>query len=129
MPETPELEARVAKMQKDLEQVKEFMKDTIHDDPEKYQNRVKDALTGYPACVSLWLEVDGQQSLIEIEIALKTKGKPVNHMTLWRAAKRLSKRGLIYKTGVKGLSPIFSKKTWAEELCMDDFVREHFGVQ
>lgn len=129
MPESPELEARVAKMQKDLEQVKEFMKDTIHDNPEKYQNRVKDALTGYPACISLWLEIDGQRSLIEIEETLKTKGKPVHHMTLWRAAKRLSKRGLIYKNGIKGKSPVFSKKTWADELCIDDFVREEFGVQ
>jgi hypothetical protein len=129
LPESPELENKVAKMQKDLEQVKEFMKDTIHDDPEKYQRRVMDALTGYIACVSLWLEVDSERSLIEIEAALKTNGKPVNHMTLWRAAKRLSKRGLIYKTGVKGISPVFSKKTWAEELDMDDFVREKFNVQ
>jgi hypothetical protein len=130
MPETPELEARVAKMQKDLEQVKEYMRDSIHDKPEKYFTRVTDALSGFPACVTLWLEVDGQRSLIEIEEALTAAGKPVNHMTLWRAAKRLSKgRGLIYKTDVKGKSPIYSKKPWAEELCMDDFVREHFGVQ
>jgi len=129
MPESPELEARVAKMQKDLEQVKEFMKDSIHDKPEIYQKRVTDALTGYPACIALFLEVDTQRSLIEIEGSLKTKGKPINHMTLWRAAKRLTNKGLIYKIGVKGISPIYSKKTWADELCMDDFVREKYGVQ
>jgi hypothetical protein len=129
MPESPELEARVAKMQKDLEQVKEFMKDSIHDKPEIYQKRVTDALTGYPACIALFLEVDAQRSLIEIEGSLKTKGKPINHMTLWRAAKRLTNKGLIYKTGVKGVSPIYSKKTWADELRMDDFVREKYGVQ
>ncbi len=129
MPETPELEVRVAKMQKDLEQVKEFMKDSIHYAPEKYQKRVTDALTGYPACVTLWLEVDNHRSLIEIERDLKSKNKSVPHKTLWRAAKRLNSKGLIYKTEIKGKSPVFSKKTWSEELGMDDFVREHFGVQ
>jgi hypothetical protein len=129
MPETPELEARVAKMQKDLEQVKEFMKDSIHDNPEKYRKRVTDALTGHPACIALWLEVDNQRSLIEIERDLKVKNKTIPHKTLWRAAKRLNSKGLIYKTRIKGKSPIFSKKTWSEELCIDDFVREHFGVQ
>jgi hypothetical protein len=116
-------------MQKDLEQVKEFMKDSIHDDPEKYQKRVTAALTGHPACIALWLEVDGQRSLMEIEEGLKVKGRQIPHATLWRAAKRLNNKGLIYKIGVKGISPIFSKKTWAEELRMDDFVREKFGSQ
>lgn len=129
MPESPETESRITKIQKDVEQLKEFMKDSIHDKPEIYEKRVTDALTGYPACVALWLEVDTQRSLMEIEESVNAKGKPINHMTLWRAAKRLNKKGLIYKTGVKGKSPVYSKKTWAEELCIDDFVREKFGVQ
>jgi len=128
LPETPELEARVAKMQKDLEQVKDFIKDTIHDDPQKYKKRVFDCLNGHPACIALWLEIDGKRSLMEIENELKTKGKPINHVTLWRASERLSP-ALVSKVGVKGKSPVYSKKPWADELRMDDFVREKFNVQ
>jgi hypothetical protein len=124
----PETNNRIVKIQKDVEELKEFMKDSIHDKPEIYEKRVLDALTGHPACAILWLEIDGTRSLIEIEETLKAKGKPVVHMTLWRAADRLSK-GLITKVGVKGKSPIYAKKTWAKELRMDDFVREKFGVQ
>ena len=125
MPETPESEARITKIQKDVEELKEFMRDSIHDKPEVYQKRVLDALTGHPACVTLWLEIDGVRSLNEIEDALKSKGQGVPHATLWRAAKRLC-RGLIYKKSAQGKSPVFSKKPWAKELFMDDFVRKKF---
>lgn len=128
MPETPESEARIAKIQKDVEELKEFMRDSIHDKPEVYQKRVLDALTGYPACVTLWLEIDGVRSLNEIEDDLKSRGQVVPHATLWRAAKRLC-RGLIYKKSAKGKSPVFSKKPWAKELYMDDFVRKTFLEQ
>ena len=127
MPETPESEARIAKIQKDVEELKEFMKDSIHDKPEVYRKRVLDALSGNPACIALFLEIDGTRSLSEIEADLKAKGQEFAHATLWRAARRLC-RGLIYKIGIKGKSPIYSKKAWAKELYMDDFVREKFRV-
>jgi hypothetical protein len=125
MPETPESEDRIAKIQKDVEELKDFMHDSFHDKPELYQKRVLDALAGHPACVTLWLEIDGVRSLKEIEEALKLKGLDVPQPTLWRAAKRLS-RGLITKKSIKNKSPIFSKKPWAKELDMDDFVRKTF---
>lgn len=127
MPETPESEARIAKIQKDVEELKEFMKDNIHDKPEVYKRRILNALSGHPACIALFLEIDGIRSLSEIEADLKAKGQEIAHATLWRAAHRLC-RGLIYKIGVKGKSPIYSKKVWAKELYMDDFVREKFRV-
>jgi hypothetical protein len=128
MPESPESEARIAKIQKDVEELKEFMRDNIHDKPEVYQKRVLDALKGHRACVTLWLEIDGVRSLNEIEDALQQGGHGVSHATLWRAAKRLCK-GLIYKKSTKGKSPVFSKKPWAKELDMDDFVRKTFLEQ
>jgi hypothetical protein len=127
MPETPETESRIAKIQKDVEELKEFMRDSIHDKPETYKTRVKNALTGYPACVTLFLEIDGVRSLNEIKAYLKAKGKGIPHATFYRAVDRL-RRGLIYKTGVKNRSPIYSKKTWVKELFIDDYVREKFRV-
>jgi len=128
MPETPESEERIAKIQKDVEELKEFMRDSIHDKPEVYKKRILDVLTKYPACVTLWLEIDGVRSLNEIEDALKSKGQSVAHVTLWRAKKRLCK-GLIHKISSKGKSPIFSKKPWAKELDIDEFVRKTFLEQ
>jgi len=128
MPETPESESRLAKIQKDVEQLKEFMRDSIHDRPDTYKKRVLDALTGHPACVALWLEIDGERSLNEIEDSLKVKGNGIPQPTLWRAAKRLSK-GLIYKVKIKGKSPVYAKKVWAQELDIDDYVREQFDVK
>jgi hypothetical protein len=128
MSESPEVNNRIAKIQKDVEQLKEFMRDSIHDRPEVFEKRILNALEGHPACVILWLEIDGHRSLMEIEESLKDEGKPIAHATLWRAAKRLSK-GLIYKTGVKGISPVYAKKIWAEELDIDEYVREKFGIE
>lgn len=128
MPETPESAAKIAKIQKDIEELKEFMRDSIHDKPEVYKKRVLDSLAKYPACITLWLEIDGERSLNEIEEALNLKAQNVAHATLWRAAKRLCK-GLIYKKSSKGKSPVFSKKPWAKELDMDEFVRKTFLEQ
>jgi hypothetical protein len=128
MPESPEAEARIAKIQKDVEELKEYMRDSIHDKPELYEKRVRDALTGHLACVTLWLEIDGVRSLAEIDTALKLSGHGIPNATLWRAAKRLSK-GLIFKKSSKSKSPIYSKKPWAKELDMDSFVRKTFIEQ
>lgn len=129
MPETPESEARIVKMQKDIEELKDFMRDNLHDRREAYEERVEKVLSKYPNCVTLWLEIDDIRSLMEIENDLKSAGQPISHTTLWRAAKRLLKAGLIKKVAMKGRSPVHSKKLWAKELNIDEYVGKKFAEQ
>lgn len=126
MPETPETEAHIAKMQKDIEELKESMKDNWHERRESYQNRVKKILEKYPNCVTLWLEIDGIRSMKELEENLASEGRKIPHVTLWWSSKKLLEAGLIKKVGVKGRSPIYSKKPWAKELRIDDYIRSIF---
>jgi Fe2+ or Zn2+ uptake regulation protein len=69
------------------------------------------------------LEIDGMRSISEIEKSLTKQGNRIHTMTLWRASKRLLKKGLIKKVGVNGKSPIYAKKPWAKALDMDSYVR------
>lgn len=126
MPETPETEARIAKMQKDIEELKEAMKDNWHERRESFENRVGKVLESYPNCVTLWLEIDGFRSMKEIEEDLASQGRKIPHVTLWWSCKKLLEAGLIKKTGVKGRSPIYSKQPWVKELRIDDYVRSTF---
>lgn len=129
MPETPETEARIAKMQKDIEELKEAMTDTWHDRRAMYENRVRKVLEKYPNCVKLWLEIDDIRSLKEIEEYLESTGQKIPHVTLWWSSQKLLKDGLIKKVAKKGRSPVYSKKPWAKELNIDDFVRKTFIEQ
>ncbi len=129
MPETPETEAHIAKMQKDIEELKEAMRDNWHERRKSYENRVKRVLEKYPNCATLWLEIDGVRSMDEIEDTLVSEGRKIPHVTLWRYSKRLIEAGLIKKVGVKGRSPVYSKKPWATELRIDDYVRSTFIEQ
>lgn len=126
MPESPELEARVTKIQKDVEQLKEFVKNSFHDRRNNYEKRVKDALMNHPNCITLWFEIDDTRSLKEIEKDLKSEGRRIPQPTLWRASLRLFRAGLIDKVGVKRRSPVYAKKQWVKELNIDDYVRETF---
>lgn len=124
MPETPETHERIAKMQKDIEELKEEIQNAWHLNKERYQKRVKDVLQGDFTCIALYLEIDGIRSIKEIEDGLVSSGHNVPHVTLWRASRRLLKDGLIKKVGVKSRSPIYTKKPWALALGLDDYVRE-----
>jgi hypothetical protein len=124
MPETPETEDRVAKIQKDVEELKEDLQDSWHLNRERYERMVSDVLKGDPICTTLYLEIDGLRSIIEIEGDLSISGHRVPHPTLWRASQKLMNGGLIRKIGVKFRSPIFAKKSWALALRLDDYVRE-----
>jgi len=123
MLETPETHERIAKMQKDIEKLKEEVQDAWHLNKERYQNRVKDVLQGDLTSITLYLEIDGIRSIKQIENTLTSSGRKVPHASLWRASQRLLKGGLIKKIGVKSRSPIFIKKPWALALGLDDYVR------
>lgn len=126
MPESPEIEARVSKIQKDVEQLKEFMKDSFHDRRDHYEKRVRKVLEKHLICIILWLEIDGIRSFKEVEDDIKLEGRNIPHVSLWRAKERLLRAGLIKKIGMKRRSPVFTKKPWAKELNIDDFVRKAF---
>lgn len=126
MPETPEAQARIAKLQKDVEELKENMRDSWHDRLDAYKERVAKVIERSRSSAMLWLEIDGIRSLIEIEEALKNEGREIPHVTLWVCSQRLLKAGLIKKVDMKGKSPVYAKKPWAIELGLDDYVREMF---
>ena len=126
MPESPELEARVAKIQKDVEQLKELWKDDFHERRDRYEERIRKVLEKCPNCVTLWLEIDNIRSMQEIEDTLKGEGQGIPHASLWRASQRLLKAGLIRKIAMKKRSPVYAKKVWATELNINDFVRKTF---
>jgi chromosome condensin MukBEF ATPase and DNA-binding subunit MukB len=119
----PDTHERVTKLQKDVEEIKEELEDQWHEKRETYEDRVRKALNNSNHATSLYLEIDGLRSLIEIEKDLVAQQKRIPTMSLWRAAKKLLKAGLIKKTGVKGKSPIYAKKPWAKALDIEDYVR------
>lgn len=124
LPETPELERRVAILQKDVEEIKEELEDSWHDRTEQYKGRVRSALENDLNASQLFLEIDGMRSINEIENALASAGKRIPHATLWRASQDLIAKGLIKKVAVKERSPIYNKKPWAGALGIDDYVRK-----
>lgn len=123
MPETPETHGHVAKMQKDIEELKEDIQDTWHLNRERYEKRVREMFEGDTKCAFFYLEVDGIRTLKEIEADLALKGRKISQPTISRACSKLIKKGFIEKAGVKR-SGIFKKKRWAIALHMDDYVRE-----
>jgi len=123
MPETPETAGHAAKMQKDIEELKEDVQDTWHLNRERYERMIDDALRGDINCTALYLEIDGTRSIKEIENSLAASGHKIPQPTLWRASQRLVRSGLIRKVGTKSKSPIFAKKRWALALHLDDYVR------
>lgn len=123
MPETPETHDRAAKMQKDIEMLKEDLQDTWHLNRERYEKMVEDVLNGDIKCALLYLEIDGIRTLTEIQGALSARGEKISQPTISRACTKLLRKGLIEKAGVKR-SAIFKKKRWAIALHIDDYVRE-----
>lgn len=126
MSESPELHARVTKIQKDVEEIKEALRDDYFEKREVYEYRIQKVMTGCEACVTLWFEIDGIRSMMEIENYLDSIGKKIPHTTLWRAKERLLKEHLIKRVDIKNQSPIYSKILWAKLLDIDDYVRRNY---
>lgn len=114
---------RITKLQKDVEEIKEELEDQWHERRVTYEERVRKALEGDKNATVLYLEIDGVRSIREIERDLANQQRRIPAMTLWRASKRLLKKGLIKKVGVKGRSPVYAKKPWAKALDMDNYVK------
>jgi len=123
MPETPETHKRITKIQKDIEELKQDREDAWHLDREKHEELVTRTLSGDNKAIALYLEIDGERSIIEISTALKEQKKRISRMSLWRKEQKLRTSGLIRKIGNKGKSPIYQKKRWALALNMDDYVK------
>jgi len=119
----PDTHERITKLQKDVEEIKEELEDEWHEKRSTYEERVRKTLEGDKNATVLYLEIDGIRSLREIEKNLAAQQNRIPTMSLWRASKRLLKNGLIKKAGVKGKSPIFTKKPWARALDIDSYVR------
>lgn len=107
----------------DVEEIKEELEDSWHKKREEYEARVKKTLDGNVNACQLFLEIDGFRSVNEIEDSLNSREKRIPHATLWRAARLMARNGLIRKVGIKGRSPIYSKKPWVKALAIDDYVR------
>ncbi|MEM3385993.1 MAG: hypothetical protein QXE78_10765 [Nitrososphaeria archaeon] len=119
----PDIHERLTKLQKDVEEIKEELEDQWHERKDVYIKRVEKVLADNKNVILLYLEIDGVRSLSEIEKCLIDKQKKIPHVSLWRAAQKLLKNGLIKKVGVKGNSPIYAKKPWAKALDLDNYVK------
>jgi hypothetical protein len=119
----PDTHERITKLQKDVEQIKEELEDQWHEKRLTYEERVRKALMSDKNATTLYLEIDGSRSISDIEKDLLSHQRKIPHMSLWRASLRLLRAGLIRKAGVKGKSPIYSKKPWAIALDIDSYVR------
>jgi len=119
----PDTHERITKLQKDVEEIKEELEDQWHERRSNYEDRIRKALEGDKNATILYLEIDGVRSIKEIEKSLASQGNRIPTMSLWRASKRLLKNGLIKKVGVKGKSPIYTRKSWAKALDLDSYVR------
>lgn len=126
MPETPESNRRITQMQKDIEELKEHMRDNWHDRRENYENRLRKVFEKYPSCIKVWFAIDGMRSVKEIIDYLEANGEKISVMTVHRCCDRLKRDGIITKKGTKGKSIVYSKKNWAIALNLDDYVRQNF---
>jgi predicted Zn-dependent protease len=119
----PDTHERIAKLQKDVEEIREELEDDWHDRRSQYEQRVKKVLQRDENCTALYLEIDGIRSIAEIQRDLARRKQAIPQPSLWRAARRLVRGGLVRKTGTKGKSPVYSKKPWAITLDIEDYVR------
>lgn len=129
MSETSELYERVAKMQHDIEDLKEGQEDIFFNQIDLYKNRIKSCLGRNKNNVTLYLAIDGVRSISKIESDLNQNGKRIAHKTLWTASIQLFKDGLISKIGQNRGSPIYAKKKWAKTLHIDDYVKTEFKIE
>lgn len=119
----PDTHERITKLQKDVEDIKEELEDQWHEKRSTYEERVRKTLEDDKNATTLYLEIDGVRSIRDIEKDLAKLERRIPTMSLWRAAQRLCKKGLIKKVGVKGKSPVYVKKPWAKALDLDSYVR------
>jgi hypothetical protein len=129
MSETSELYERVAKMQHDIEDLKEGQEDIFFNQRDLYKTRIKLCLEKNKNNVTLYLAIDGVRSISKIESDLNQSGKRIAHKPLWAASLQLFKDGLILKIGQKRGSPIYAKKKWAKTLQIDDYVKSEFKIE
>jgi hypothetical protein len=119
----PDTHEKIAKLQKDVEEIREELEDDWHDRRSQYEARVRKVLLGDQNCTTLYLEIDGVRSINEIANDLKRQKRRIPQPSLWRASLRLKRGGLVKKTGTKGKSPVYSRKPWAITLDMETYVR------
>jgi len=117
------------KLQRDVQEIKEELEDQWHERRANYEERVRKALEADENGTILYLEIDGKRSIKEIERDLIAKSNRIPTMSLWRASKRLRKKGMTKKVGVRGRSPIYAKKPWAKALGIDSYVRKEMLQQ
>jgi len=129
LPETEDLNVKVSKMQKDIEEIKVALREDYYENPDKYKKRLDDVLSKRKESPLLWLQIDGFRSINEIELDLKTNGQEVPHTNIWRASEDMRKAGVVVKIGVKKRSPIYDKKLWAKELDLDTYVKDKYGLK
>ena len=120
----PDTHERITRLQQDVEEIKEELQDQWHHKRKEFEERVTKCLTNDSNATALFLEIDGERSMDEIEKAFVTAGKPIPHVSLWRASKKLEGGGLVKKVAIKGRSPVYAKRPWARALDMDSFVRK-----
>lgn len=114
----------IVKIRYELEEIKEELYDQWHENRERYQKRVDNALAGNPLRIKIFLAIDGIKSVKEIETELKSP-----HVSVWRAFQHLHKEGLTRKIGSKSGSPVYAKKPWAKVLNTDEYVREKYSIE
>jgi len=115
-------------MQKDIEEIRDALRDTYYQERLKYTDRIDRILTKRKEYAILWVEVDEFRSLSEIIKDLDEKGINIPTTTAWRIMNAMKKEGIIKKTGTKNKSPIYSKPLWAKELELGDYVKEKYDV-
>jgi hypothetical protein len=128
MSESEDLNLKVTKMQRDIKEIKDALRDNYYEDISKYKRRLDNALSKRKEAPILYLEIDGFRCTSEIESNLTSIGKEIPHTNAWRAFNDMKREGIIFKKGVKGRSPIYDKKLWAKELDLDNYVRNKYDV-
>lgn len=125
----PETASRIAKLEKNVEEIRDALRDNYFDKQEHYINRINVALKKRKNDTILLLYIDGFRSLNEIEKDLTKEGQTIPTTTLWRSSKRLVDNGLISKIGVKGISPIYDVQLWIKLLKIKDYIRRNYNFE
>lgn len=119
-----DIHKEIVKMRYELEEIKEELYDQWHENRERYEKRVDNALAGKPLRVKVFLVIDGIKSVKEIETEVKAP-----HASVWRAFTHLYRKGLTRKIGSKSGSLVYAKKPWAKALNIDEYVRVKYQIE
>lgn len=111
----------IVKIKRELKDLRETVDLSLVLKPDDLIGYVKKTLGRSKDRISVFLAINGRDSLKDIEKKLPGVNVP-------RCSKLLERKRLIYKLDVPGRSFVYGKPHWARVLNIDDIIRKEYGI-